>query len=400
MRQRKQPIKVPINNKQSNQHYHKNSCTSRLKHTLFIISISLFILVFIWQCIKFIQPGYVITYILNDHETRNRRYVHSQVVKVDKFLHSHKRKYGWNTINKFFIYPRNTSCNIKELPLSLQTHKFCGFNDNCNDDALCHCPINASAFGINKHYPKLEFPVNIFDNGWQKHYNIGNPPVFNTSFIANNKHHKITDAWELYNERTSLGLCNTSAGMWSDWTKPGYHKCMARIIGEKLQFKPGTKVLDMGSGCGHTLIQWTYWFGIFGMGFDFQKLNVIYANNIAMKNNLTYYTYHATIQSIYMNNWIPNQSFDYIFSNAVLMYIDRFSACLVIKKSIQILKISGTAWFAWNDKKRGLNHCLEQYVNHTNNSIHIDYYWLEEPYFLDTCSKTPPRDSLIIQRID
>eukprot|EP01083_Nonionella_stella_P019301 53668_1 len=375
------------------------SSPSTPKKIVFTCSLLLFMLVCIWQTINFLQPARAITYILHSAQTRHNHYTESQAKRTDKFLKSHKSGYGLHAISQLFIYPRiNTSVDIPDLPLSLQTDKFCGHNDNCDASALCHCPSNMINYGSER-YPALKFRANIYDNGWQKYYNIGYPPPFNVSSIVNHSNLRVQNAWNLYNKRTSLGYCNQSAGMWERWTKPGYHKCMARAVGERLKFKPGTKVLDLGSGCGHTLAQWTYWFGIFGMGFDFQIENVLYANQIAKKNKLNYWTYHASLQSIYVDNWIPSQSFDYVFSNAALMYLGKDETCLVMEKAIDILKINGTAWFAWNDGINAMKQCIQNYVNTGNNTIGIEYTWLNGTAFLDTCSKDPSRPSLIIQRI-
>ena len=135
------------------------------------------------------------------------------------------------------------------------------------------------------------------------------------------------------------------------------------------------------------------------MGIDFQSRNVMYANNMARKYNLTYFTYHATIQSIFKDDWIPNKSFDYVFSNAVLMYLNKKTACSVISKSIQILKVGGIAWFSWNDKIYGLKMCLLNYMRNENNTV-INHWWLNGTTFLDSCAKEPSRPSLIIKRID
>ena len=376
--------------------------STKVKRCCFLSSIIIFILILIHQCIAFIinlEPGHAMTYILSNRKLHNGHLAQSHTKRLENILKSHKEGH---TLGEFFIYPRkDTSVNVKELPQSLQTHLFCGYNHNCSIDALCHCPITpqntSHKFAI---YPPLQFPSDITDFGWQKHFKIGYPPYFNASLYENSESRKEREAWNLFNFRLENGYCNNGAGMWSTWTKPGYHKCMARIVGERLNFKPGTKVLDIGSGCGHTLAAWTWWFGIWGMGIDFISSNVEFANKIAIKNNLNYHTYHASIQSLYINNWIPQQSFDFVFSSAVLMYVKRDIACRVMVKSIEILKKNGIAWFAWNDKISGMTQCIESYHNKRNNeTISIDYYWLNETDFLDNCSKSPSRPSIIIRRL-
>ena len=154
-------------------------------------------------------------------------------------------------------------------------------------------------------------------------------------------------------------------------------------------------------GCGYNLILWTYWFGIFGMGFDIISDNVMYANNIAMKNNLTYLTYHAKMQSIYTDNWMPHKSFDYIFSNEVLEDdLEEYDACLLIQKSMKILKQNGTAWFSWNDKDEIKQCFLDLSIKDEHNqTMLIEHEWLNETDLLETCAGNPHRSYMLLKRV-
>lgn len=407
IRQRKANTNLYNHTAEPNKLNDNDTYSTKWKRCCFISSILMFIVIVLHQCVNFIidlGPGHAITHILT-----NRRDVHLSKYhekKFGKILPSHQNGHHYGDIEKFFIYPRrNTSADIKELPSTLQTHLFCGHNNNCSDSELCTCPIipldSGHTFGI---YPKYEFPSNpnIYNSGWQKHFKIGYPPKFNASLYAENESHKVSEAWNLFAERADeLNQCSLGAGMWAHWTKPGYHKCIARVIGERLKFKPGAKVLDIGCGCGHSLALWTWWFGIWGLGFDFKLSNVEYANNMARNNNLTYYTYHASVQSLYESNWIPDKSFDFVISQAVLLYLEKANACQAIRKSIDILKKGGVLWLAWNTKIPALTGCVESYrEKRDGETISIDYYWLNETDFLGSCRKAPPRPSLVVKRLN
>eukprot|EP01083_Nonionella_stella_P163276 536891_1 len=289
-----------------------------------------------------------------------------------------------------FIYPRgNAAANISDFPPTLQSSTYY----STGGKGECNCPVP-------QHVPK--YSAVQYDK--QRLLKPFKQPSFDVSLVENNTVGRVRSAWHEYQIRSSNNnSCRSGFGMWAPFTKPGYHKCMARNVGYAWRLKPGDIVLDMGSGCGHTLLQWVYWYGVFGVGFDWQKENVLYSNDVAMKNGLNAQFYQASIQSIYLEEWIPNESFDYIHTNAVLMYLDPPTACLVIQKTIQILKVNGSAWFGWNKggmMTRGkLDMCMESFANVNQKNINVTWFDRSQmKELMDTCQKSKEYPSFMIQR--
>eukprot|EP01083_Nonionella_stella_P163277 536893_1 len=287
------------------------------------------------------------------------------------------------------MYPRaSVEVNITDFPPTLQDTTYYGIGGlRHSPPHKCNCPVPNEV----PQYSAVQYDEHHLLNTIQ-------PPKNNMSYFETFAN------YDEYLMRSSLNKsCRSGFGMWAPWTKPGYHKCMAQNVGYAWRLKPGDIVLDMGSGCGHTLLQWVHWYGVFGVGFDWQNENVLYSNYVAGKNNLTAHFYQASIQSIYLEEWIPNQSFDYIHTNAVLMYLDPPTACLVIQKTIQILKVNGSAWFGWNKggmMTRGkLDMCMESFANVNQKNINVTWFDRSQmKELMDTCQKSKEYPSFMIQR--
>eukprot|EP01083_Nonionella_stella_P029798 81903_1 len=288
------------------------------------------------------------------------------------------------------MYPRaSVEVNITDFPPTLQDTTYYGIGGlRHSPPHKCNCPVPNEV----PQYSAVQYDEHHLLNTIQ-------PPKNNMSYFETFAN------YDEYLMRSSLNKsCRSGFGMWAPWTKPGHHKCMARTIGYTLKFKPGDTVLDMGMGCGHALFQWVYWYGVFGLGFDFQWKNALYANYVAKKNKLNARFHQATVQSIYEDNWIPNESFDYVHTRGVLTFLDPVSACHAIEKAIQLLKIGGRAWFGWNRGTMGkvykLNRCIRAFKVVDKATINVT--WFDESQMqslLDTCRKTTEHSSFIIQRI-
>ena len=83
--------------------------------------------------------------------------------------------------------------------------------------------------------------------------------------------------------------------------------------------RPGLRLLDLGSGCGHKLQLWHEWFGVSGIGLDLMADHVKKANALFQLNGPA--PLRSCVGSITKLAWLPSDYFDLVFSRGVIMYL-------------------------------------------------------------------------------
>lgn len=144
---------------------------------------------------------------------------------------------------------------------------------------------------------------------------------------------------EVYQGRAQANKCQTSQGMWQD-TPSSVHRCVLVTIGHFLNFMPGQRVLDWGSGCGHALSWAKMFFDVNGLGVEAIGAAVQWAN----KHSLGTFC-RADGRTL---DWIPNQAFDHVISYGALYHLSKPEQCSTVWQLIQKLRIGGRAWLGWN----------------------------------------------------
>lgn len=142
-----------------------------------------------------------------------------------------------------------------------------------------------------------------------------------------------------YSERALSLQCQSSHGMWHD-AMSEIHKCILISVAHLLGFQPGGLLLDWGSGCGHSMTWAKMLFDVDGLGVDIMAPAVEWAQVHSLGK-------FCTMDGRYLG-WIPEDTFDYVFSYASLYHMSREDQCATGVQLVQKLRIGGKAFFGWN----------------------------------------------------
>lgn len=133
-------------------------------------------------------------------------------------------------------------------------------------------------------------------------------------------------------------------GGFAMWGKPLEHhtRCIAIVVGQMLQVKPGSTVLDWGSGCGWMLTWLHLIYGSVGYGID------------ATPQAYDWSSQHSAGKFCLTNgiqlDWVPTGGFDHVISYWALYHITPASRlCKVASQLVSKLRPGGRAWFGGND---------------------------------------------------
>lgn len=140
-----------------------------------------------------------------------------------------------------------------------------------------------------------------------------------------------------YNDRVQgKHQCETSKGMWGN---PFNSRCAVVTAGIMGQYQRGQVVLDFGAGCGHQATFMTQVFGVHVVGIDINAAAIQWATDHSIGE------FHQTNgQDL---SWIPDETFDHMYSFASVYYIPLEEVCFFSNEIIRILKPGGTAFFGW-----------------------------------------------------
>eukprot|EP00400_MALV-I_sp_L67-5_P001307 gene1307-315_t len=132
-------------------------------------------------------------------------------------------------------------------------------------------------------------------------------------------------------------------------------RCVAHVIAEKLNFQPGDRVLDWGSGCGHMLTWMHMHWGIEGYGIDATASGVDFSNQHSVGN---YCRYGGGDLS-----WVPDESFDHVVSYWTMYHLETSDAmCLMLGQLIRKVKVGGAVWIGGLCPVPGIRkHCMQPY---------------------------------------
>eukprot|EP01060_Flectonema_neradi_P038876 TRINITY_DN8308_c0_g1_i2.p1 TRINITY_DN8308_c0_g1~~TRINITY_DN8308_c0_g1_i2.p1 ORF type:complete len:369 (+),score=69.25 TRINITY_DN8308_c0_g1_i2:56-1162(+) len=134
--------------------------------------------------------------------------------------------------------------------------------------------------------------------------------------------------------------CDTTGTLFMDVRLPSFIHVMDTIA-KKASFKPGMRVLDWGSGCGTKLNYWRMRYGIHGMGLDYTKVTVDYAQNRS-RDGLTF----CWADGSKALKYLPENSFDRVVSHSALYHVMPVtSQCKVVIQAVRITKPGGMIWF-------------------------------------------------------
>lgn len=177
-------------------------------------------------------------------------------------------------------------------------------------------------------------------------------PAWNTSASQ--------DKEEYVNRYDGYGTkCNWKGDNWLQ-LNVREHEVVARTIFETIQPKPGQFLFDWGSGCGQKLRYLEARHEVYGVGIDFSRTSVEYAN--AHTNR----SYFCRADGQYLD-WIPSNTFDHSFSFGGLYHLypgnvwnytrehlrmPHFSAlCNTVNALFRITKPGGKLVFSGNARR-------------------------------------------------
>jgi cyclopropane fatty-acyl-phospholipid synthase-like methyltransferase len=109
--------------------------------------------------------------------------------------------------------------------------------------------------------------------------------------------------------------------------------------------RPGDKVLDIGSGCGHKLTMLTEWFGVQGYGVEYTPANVDYSSVVAQTNKLPLQYCLANAKNL---GFLPSEGFEHAVTVALPNYFSFEESCALFDEVHRTLKPGGQLLVGWN----------------------------------------------------
>lgn len=145
-----------------------------------------------------------------------------------------------------------------------------------------------------------------------------------------------------YTNRSSGGSSHGCESAEAEWKVDlaTFHKCILVVVMERLQFPPGSLLLDWGAGCGHKLTWASQLYDIEGLGVDIVGDNVRWARRHSMG--------HFCEADGRFLSWLPDGFFDGVISYAALSHIHPLDQCAVVLDLIGKVRVGGKLWFGWN----------------------------------------------------
>lgn len=136
--------------------------------------------------------------------------------------------------------------------------------------------------------------------------------------------------------------CESARGMWHRNDIAPVVRCKYETMVNLLDLGPGNVVVDWGAGCGHAL-DWIAGRRPFhAIGLDIVKENVAWA-----KQNMPHLDEFCATESADFK-FIPNNSVDFFFSNAVLYHVPAKEQCALVRDEIfRILRVGRCSWHGW-----------------------------------------------------
>jgi len=145
---------------------------------------------------------------------------------------------------------------------------------------------------------------------------------------------------EKYNTRS----CNNIKGEWGFNVKHAT-KCKYMLAARLLGIGPRTRVLEIGSGCGHATDFIRRQYGAYLIGTDIAPPSIEWANEHLDRRNASF-----CLVSPGDALQFENASIDVVLSNAMLCHLPPKSQCTFVRDEIlRVLKKGGCAWFGWRN---------------------------------------------------
>ncbi|CAD7945011.1 unnamed protein product [Amoebophrya sp. A25] len=167
-----------------------------------------------------------------------------------------------------------------------------------------------------------------------------------------------------YEYRVLRNQCSYESGLWAEPMADRF-KCMTTTIGVRLNMRPGERVLDYGTGCGHMLTWFSKFFGVRGLGVDILHPAITWAKqwsvgrycHVAEDHDAEQDSQqlektaendgHNSTKTMFSTpplfSYFPPESFEYIVSCGALIHAK--DACGQLRRLLRSLTVGGKAWF-------------------------------------------------------
>ena len=146
-------------------------------------------------------------------------------------------------------------------------------------------------------------------------------------------------------------------GIWNRVTIDDHKKILRGIV-RIAGIRAGAKVLDWGSGCGHSLHILAEDYNTRGVGIDVSNLTIAYARANTSSKNM-----HCVADGTQLG-WIPDNYFDHAISFGSIYHVyNRTMFCHVLRQLVRIVRSKGTVYNGWTEnaefKRDHVGMCLD-----------------------------------------
>jgi len=148
--------------------------------------------------------------------------------------------------------------------------------------------------------------------------------------------------WEEdFRQRLKVGLCDKH-GLWAQDILREDHYALFRSTASMLRPTPSTKILDVGSGCGHTEDIIVKEYGSAVLGVELVRELVEHAKERYAGPRVKFC--QGDVVSI---SAFSDRSFDLIITIAVFIYLSEDEACKALYDTAKTLTPGGVLWLGW-----------------------------------------------------